>query len=95
MKAAGKWEAELRDGRYQKPSRMAWEAFREYYSANALPGLAKRTQQTYESTLNVFEEHCKPARAGRRHDGARDGVRDGSYARDGGGSDDRAITCGT
>jgi hypothetical protein len=33
-------QAELREGRYQKPNRMTWEAFREHYSANALPGLA-------------------------------------------------------
>lgn len=37
---AGKWQAELREGRYQKPSRMAWEAFKEYYRSNALPALA-------------------------------------------------------
>ena len=62
IKAAGKWEAELREGRYQKPSRMTWEAFRESYSLNALPGLARRTAETYESTLNVFEAKCSPQR---------------------------------
>jgi integrase len=61
-RAAAKWEAELREGRYQKPSRMTWEAFREYYSANALPPLAKRSQDSYESTLNVFEQMCSPER---------------------------------
>jgi integrase len=61
-KAAGAWEDELRNGRYQKPGKMAWDAFREYYSANALPGLASRTADTYESSLNVFEEKCKPAK---------------------------------
>lgn len=61
-RAAGKWEAELREGRYQKPSRMTWEAFREHYSANALPGLAARSGDSYESTLNVFEKICSPQR---------------------------------
>lgn len=59
-KAAAVWEAELRDGRYQKPSRLTWQAFREYYSANALPGLAVRSVSSYETTLNVFEEICSP-----------------------------------
>ena len=60
VKAAGKWEAELREGRYQKPNRMTWEAFREFYSVNALPGLAARTQQSYETALNAFERTCSP-----------------------------------
>jgi integrase len=59
---AGKWQAELREGRYQKPSKWTWEAFREYYSAHALPGLSPRTAQTYESTLNVFKAKCNPAK---------------------------------
>lgn len=62
IKAAGKWQAELREGRYQKPSQMTWEAFREYYATNYLPSLAVRTAETYESTLNVFEAKCNPQR---------------------------------
>lgn len=61
-KAAGKWEAELREGRYEKPNRMAWGAFREYYSANALPGLAGRSQEAYLGALNAFERLCSPAK---------------------------------
>src|SRR5262249_8762057 len=59
-KLAGKLQAELRENRYQRPNRMTWEVFREHYSINALPGLATRTAQTYESTLNVFESKCNP-----------------------------------
>lgn len=59
-KAAGKWEAELREGRYQKPSKMTWEAFREYYTTHAMPAVAPRSAEAYESTLNVFETHCTP-----------------------------------
>src|SRR4051794_8109625 len=58
LEAAGKWQAELREGRYQKPNRMTWEAFAEYYKANVLPALAPATQTTYEATLNVFERTC-------------------------------------
>jgi integrase len=60
LKQAAKWEDQLRTGRYQRPSRVAWNAFREYYSANALPALAKKTAEAYESTLNVFESVCHP-----------------------------------
>jgi integrase len=59
-KIAAKWEGELQEGRYAKPSRMTWAAFREYYSASALPGLSKRTAEAYESTLNIFERASNP-----------------------------------
>ena len=52
-------ENEVREGRYQKPNRKTWEEFRAYYSANALPSLAKRSRKSYESTLNVFEQRCQ------------------------------------
>jgi integrase len=61
-RVAAKWEAELREGRYQKSSRMTWEAFRDYYAANALPAVADSTATTYEATLNVFERITTPQR---------------------------------
>jgi integrase len=61
-RAAGKWQAELCEGRYQKPSRITWEAFRERYVESVLPGLSGGTATTYEATLNVFEEICNPDR---------------------------------
>jgi hypothetical protein len=60
LAVAGKWPAELREGRYQKPSRVTWEAFRERYATNVLPGLASATATTYEATLNVFERTYNP-----------------------------------
>lgn len=60
IKAAGKWQAELREGRYQKPNQMTWEAFREYYANTALQRLKSSSQTTYEATLNVFEKLCCP-----------------------------------
>ena len=59
-KAAAVWEDELRTGRYAKPSRMPWETFREYYTANALPGLATTTAAAYEGTLDMFHRLCRP-----------------------------------
>lgn len=61
-RSAAKWEAELREGRYSAPSRWLWEDFREYYSTNGLAGLALNSRETYESTLNVFEDFMKPRR---------------------------------
>ena len=60
VKAAGKWEAELNEGRYQKPSRMSWEVFKDYYTTNAMTALAMSSQATYEATINVFERTCNP-----------------------------------
>jgi integrase len=57
---AGKWQAELIEGRYQKPSRMTWEAFCDYYRANALSALADSSAVTYEATIKVFERTCNP-----------------------------------
>lgn len=60
---AGKWQAELREGRYAKQSKMSWETFREFYRQNALPSLTShRSVECYESTLNVFERACNPKR---------------------------------
>jgi integrase len=59
-KAAGKLQAELQEGRYAKPSKMSWETFREYYTANAMPALKESSIVTYEGTLNVFESCCNP-----------------------------------
>src|SRR6476620_7759711 len=60
VKAAAKWEAELREGRYAKQSRMTWEDFRPYYVLSAIGGLAANSIVAYESTLNAFERLCNP-----------------------------------
>jgi integrase len=60
LQEAAKWEDQLREGRYQKPSKMTWDAFREYYLTNAMPALAESSVGTYIATLNVFERHCNP-----------------------------------
>lgn len=52
-KAAGKWEAELREGRYQVPLKMTWEQFQERYEKEVLSGLSPRSQQ---QALIVFKK---------------------------------------
>ena len=61
-RAAAKWEAEVREGRYQKASKMTWEAFRSEFDRNVLSGLRETTAMAYESTFNVFERKCKPVK---------------------------------
>lgn len=63
-KAAGKWQAELREGRYAKRSRMLWDDFRDYYLTHAIAGLAGSSIMAYESTLNAFEAACSPQKLG-------------------------------
>lgn len=62
LKIAAKWEAELREGRYAKQSKMSWEDFRAYYIENGIAGLADNTITAYESTLNAFERLCNPSK---------------------------------
>ena len=59
---AAKWEAELREGRYQPSSRMGWEEFRGYYEESTASTLKPTTATNYAATLNAFEELCRPAR---------------------------------
>lgn len=61
-RAAAKWEAELREGRYNRPSKMSWQDFRQQYETNVLDGLKVSTAANYSATLNVFERKCKPGR---------------------------------
>jgi len=57
---AGKWEDDLRKGRYNKSSSMSWSDFREYLEDHHLDGMAKNTFEAYQSSLNVFENECRP-----------------------------------
>ena len=61
-KIAAKWEAELQEGRYQKPSRWPWAEFRRQYDIDVLTGMKPGTAKTYDSTLNMFEKLTKPQR---------------------------------
>ncbi|HCK40547.1 MAG TPA: hypothetical protein DHW22_02830, partial [Planctomycetaceae bacterium] len=62
VKVAAKWEAELQEGRYQKPSFASWEDFREKYETEVLPGLAATTAQKVSSVFNTLERILNPTR---------------------------------
>lgn len=59
-RVAVKWEAELRDGRYQKPSRMIWQEFRQRYTDEKLSTLAENTLSSADSALNHIERVINP-----------------------------------
>jgi integrase len=61
-KAAGKWEAELREGRYSAPSRLSWSDFRQRYENEVLPSLAIRTAEPRCGVMNRVEEILSPGR---------------------------------
>jgi integrase len=64
VKAAGKWEAELREGRYAAPCRTAWPDFRDRYESEVLPRLAPRTSEPREAVMNHVERILSPRRVG-------------------------------
>ena len=59
-RAAAKWEAELREGRYQAPNRITWEEFRERYENEKLASLAKRTAAASNTAFNHVEKTLNP-----------------------------------
>jgi integrase len=61
-RVAAKWEAELQEGRYLRPSKIAWCDFRARYEAEVLPGLAKRTEEKVWSVFNSIDGVVSPQR---------------------------------
>jgi integrase len=61
-RAAAKWEAELREGRYQPPRRITWAEFRERYESEKLASLALSTQKTAATAMNHVERVIDPMR---------------------------------
>jgi integrase len=57
---AAKWEAELREGRYQKPSRVTWEEFRDRYDHERLSTLSERTMEAATTAFNHLERVLAP-----------------------------------
>ena len=60
LKFAGKWEDELKSGRYKPASKTTWREFRERYEDEVLASLADRTAETVASVFNVVERILRP-----------------------------------
>lgn len=56
-KAAGKWEDELRDGRYKPKSNVTWAEFRERFLHEHLANAPANTFAAYVTALNAVERH--------------------------------------
>ncbi|MHC2067365.1 tyrosine-type recombinase/integrase [Bremerella sp. T1] len=61
-RVAGELEADLRKGRYEPPSRLSWEVFRERFEQEKLAILAPGSMVAYASSLNVMERYLNPAK---------------------------------
>jgi len=61
-KAAGKWESELREGRYKTRNRMTWEEFILNYHDEKLASLAEATGEAADSAFNHATRTIKPER---------------------------------
>ena len=59
-RAAAKWEAELREGRYAPKNSISWEAFRDRFEEEVLPALAANTDNLYKTTFNSVERIVNP-----------------------------------
>ncbi|HUE13434.1 MAG TPA: site-specific integrase [Planctomycetaceae bacterium] len=55
-KAAGKWEAELQEGRYKSPSRVTWAEFRRRYEDEVLRHLAPASERKSCAAFNAVEK---------------------------------------
>ncbi len=59
-RAAAQWEAELHEGRFVPQSNISWNAFRERYEAEVLPGLADKTGVMVGTVFNTVEKILSP-----------------------------------
>lgn len=57
---AAKWEAELREGKYQPPTKIDWSEFRERYEQEKGAALARNTLSAAISAFNHLERVVKP-----------------------------------
>lgn len=60
QKEAGKWEDELRDGRYKPRSRITWAEFRQRYEDEVLPGLKRTTDVKVSGVFEAVERILAP-----------------------------------
>ncbi len=62
QKAAGKWQAELREGRYHAPNRLTWAEFRSRYEDEVLASLAESTDKKVTCVFNAIEKLLSPSK---------------------------------
>lgn len=60
MKLAGELEQQIRDGSSSIPSRTTWEAFRDRYETEVVPGFAGQTAAKIQTVINHLDELVSP-----------------------------------
>jgi integrase len=55
-------ESDLNNGRDQEASKLDWENFRQLFQEDHLAGLRPRTQEKYNTVLDVFEQIVNPTK---------------------------------
>ena len=64
MKKAAQWEAEINEGRYQRPNKISWDEFREIYELEKLSGVSQGTRDAAATAMNHLERVIAPDRLG-------------------------------
>lgn len=59
QKAAGKWEGQLKEGRYKRKSNATWAEFKQEFLHERLKDKPDSTFNAYASSLNAVEKYCK------------------------------------
>ena len=59
-RAAAKWEAELREGRYKAPSKTTWDEFKTRYEDEVLASLSANTDKKVSSLFTSIERILAP-----------------------------------
>lgn len=62
VKAAGKWEAELREGRFKSPNRITWAEFRQRYDSDVVPGMQDTTALKVSGVFDAVERIVAPGK---------------------------------
>ncbi|PQO44218.1 tyrosine-type recombinase/integrase [Blastopirellula marina] len=57
---AGKWEAELRSGKFKAASKITWEEFTDRFILSHCSGLAEKTRYAYESAFSAIKRNIGP-----------------------------------
>jgi hypothetical protein len=59
-RVAGKWQVELREGRYRKPSKLTWQEFREIYFRDKLALKSVATANATDTAFNQWNGGSTP-----------------------------------
>ena len=59
-RVAGKFESQLREGRFRETTKLTWAEFRERYDVEKLASLSRHSQQAADAAFNHIERLINP-----------------------------------